>query len=140
MNSIVNLILGGDPFVEHDKAPELLAKLNSAHLDGNYFELIIGQQPVENPGDLKSHTYLSGNANACLSILQSVDSAFPLWYFSFDREALNDDQVDIIEGFVLSDNQILLSYMTKPFELVTNEPKLFKNSDDFVVYVAANNG
>jgi hypothetical protein len=134
MNSIVNSILGGDPFGEHDKAPELLAKLNSAHLDGNYFELASEPKSVETLEELKSHTYLS-----CLSILQSVDSAFPLWCFSFDREALNDDQVDIIEGFVLFDNQILLSYMTKPFRLVTDEPKLFKNSDDFVRYVKFKN-
>jgi hypothetical protein len=132
--SLIDKILGGDPFNEHSPAPDLLAKLNAANLDGNYFENWQEPALIETPDDL---TRLGFNSTRDYLDALPTDP-YPLWYFLFEREALNhDQQVEEIEGFVLYDNRVLaaLSYHRSRGGL-----NLFKNGDDFVAHVKANNG
>ena len=135
--SLIDKILGGDPFNEHSPAPDLLAKLNAANLDGNYFEN--WEEPASmDPDDLTRHGFDS--TRDYLGALPT--DPYPLWYFFFEREALNhDQQVKEIEGFVLSDHQVLasLSY-PRNSGFSYSGLTLFKNGDDFVAHVKANNG
>jgi hypothetical protein len=95
---------------------------------------------VETLEELKSMD-LYGDKDWCLGILQSMNSAFPMWYFYFEREALNEDQVVGIEGFILSDNRILVPLVTHlSFTHIESCEELFNNADDFISHVAAYNG
>lgn len=131
--SLIDKILGGDLFDEHDKAADLLVKLNAANLDGNYFESYQEPALIRTPEEL---TRLGFNSTRDYLDALPTDS-YPLWYFLFEREALNDDQVVEIEGFVLYDHKVLaaLSYDRSNGRLT-----LLKNGDDFVAHVKAHNG
>ena len=142
---LIDKILGGDPFDEHDQAADLLVKLNAAHLDGDYFESWEGPALIETPDELTRHGFNSTRDYlGALPGHMANDFAtdpYPLWYFLFERDAANDDQVEEIEGFVLSDHRVLasLSY-PRNSGFSYSGLTLFKNGDDFVAHVKANNG
>ena len=135
--NLIDKILGGDPFDEHDKAADLLVKLNAAHLDGDYFENWQEPTLIETPEELARLGFMGPRDYLDAPVMLGAPDPYPLWYFLFEREALNDDQVQDIEGFVLSDHRVLaaLSYPRSHSRLT-----LFKNGDDFVAHVKANNG
>ncbi len=136
--NLIDKILGGDPFDEHDKAADLLVKLNAAHLDGNYFENWQEPALIETPEELARRfgRILPRSTRDYLGALPT--DPYPLWHFLFQREALNDYQVMGIEGFVLFDHRVLVTEMASPRS--RSGLTLFKNGDDFVAHVKANNG
>jgi hypothetical protein len=140
MNTI-NRILGGDPFDERDKVAELLAKLNSPNIDGDYFDNW-EEEPhvIETPEELEQVVANLGfdSIRDYFGIDALPTDSYPLWWFVFQRDTLNDNQVQEIEGFVMS-NPLVVSRLTYP-DGTRREPHLHKNADDFLAYVEANNG
>jgi hypothetical protein len=136
--NLIDKILGGDPFDDHDKAADLLVKLNAAHLDGNYFENWQEPALIETPEELARLGFMGPRDYLDAPVMLGAPDPYPSWYFLFEREALNDYQVMGIEGFVLFDHRVLVTEMASPRS--RSGLTLFKNGDDFVAHVKANNG
>lgn len=140
--NIINRILGGDPFDERDKVAELLAKLNAANIDGNYFDNW-EEEPhvIETPEELKQVVANLGYFDSIKDYF-GIDAlptdSYPLEWFVFQRDTLNDNQVHEIEGFVMS-NPLVSARLTHP-DGTRSEPRLLRNVDSLVAYVKANNG